>query len=60
MSEETERELAMFMNKVLISKCAEIWVFGDKYTNGMNDEIIYAIRKDKPIHYFNENMEESR
>ena len=48
------------MNKVLISKCAEIWVFGDKYTNGMNDEIIYAIRKDKPIHYFNENMEESR
>ena len=23
-------------------------------------EIIYAIRKDKPIHYFNENMEESR
>ena len=60
MSEETERELAMFMNKVLITKCAELWVFGDKYTNGMNDEIIYAIRKDKPIHYFNENMEESR
>ena len=60
MSEETERELAMFMNKVLITKCAELWVFGDKYTNGMNDEIIYAIRKDKPIHYFNENMEELR
>ena len=60
MSEETERELAMFMNKVLITKCAELWVFGDKYTNGMNDEIIYALRKDKPIHYFNENMEESR
>ena len=60
MSEETERELAMFMNKVLISKCAELWVFGDKYTNGMNDEIIYAIRKDKAIRYFNDNMEESR
>ncbi len=60
MSEDTERDLAMFMNKVLITKCAELWVFGDKYTNGMNDEIIYAIRKDKPIHYFNENMEESR
>ena len=60
MSEETERELAMFMNKVLITKCAELWVFGDKYTNGMNDEIIYAIRKDKAIRYFNDNMEESR
>ena len=60
MSEKTERELAMFMNKVLITKCSELWVFGDNYTEGMNIEIIYAIRKDKPIHYFNENMEESR
>ena len=60
MSEETERELAMFMNKVLITKCSELWVFGNNYTAGMNAEIIYAIRKDKPIHYFNENMEESR
>ena len=59
-SEETERELAMFMNKVLITKCSELWVFGDNYTEGMNIEIIYAIHKDKPIHYFNENMEESR
>ena len=60
MSEENERDLAMFMNKVLITKCSELWVFGDNYTEGMNIEIIYAIRKDKPIHYFNENMEESR
>ena len=60
MSEKTERELAMFMNKVLITKCSELWVFGDNYTDGMNIEIIYAIHKDKPIHYFNENMEESR
>ena len=60
MSEKTERELAMFMNKVLITKCSELWVFGNSYTAGMNAEIIYAIRKDKPIHYFNENMEESK
>ena len=60
MSEENERELAMFMNKVLITKCSELWVFGNNYTAGMNAEIIYAIRKDKPIHYFNENMEESK
>ena len=60
MSEKTERELAMFMNKVLITKCSELWVFGNNYTAGMNAEIIYAIRKDKPIHYFNENMEESK
>ena len=60
MSEDTERELAMFMNKVLITKCAELWVFGGNHTDGMNEEIIYAIRKDKAIRYFNDNMEESR
>ncbi len=59
MSEDTERELAMFMNKVLITKCAELWVFGGNHTDGMNEEIIYAIRKDKAIRYFNDDMEES-
>lgn len=60
MSEETERELAMFMNRVLITKCAELWAFGSNHTDGMNEEIIYAIRKDKAIRYFNDDMEESR
>ena len=37
-SEEHERGLAMFMNKVFLGKCDELWVFG-KPTNGMAGEI---------------------
>lgn len=29
-----ERELAMFFGNVLMSKCAELWVFGDLISNG--------------------------
>lgn len=29
-----ERETAIFMNFVLMSKCAELWVFGDIISKG--------------------------
>ena len=34
MKEETERELAMFMDIAILSKCKELWVFGSP-TAGM-------------------------
>lgn len=34
-----ERELAMFMNMVLLGKCNELWVFGDIISKGMAEEI---------------------
>lgn len=58
MREETERETALFMGIVLLTKCAEMWVFGEYISSGMTVEIAKAVRKGIPIRYFSENMEE--
>ena len=55
-----ERETALFMNFVLMSKCAELWVFGDEITKGMQVEINRAKRKYMKIRYFTEEMEEKQ
>ena len=47
-----ERNLALFMDIVLLSKCAELWVFGDTISKGMSMEIEKANRKGQPIRYF--------
>ena len=38
-NDRRERDLALFMDIVLLSKCAELWVFGEKITSGMSIEI---------------------
>ena len=53
-----ERDLAMFMDIVLLTKCAELWVFGDRISAGMSIEIEQAKRKDKPIRYFTTDCKE--
>ena len=53
-----ERNLAIFMDVVLLSKCAELWVFGDKVSKGMGIEIAKAKKKGQPIRYFTEACEE--
>ena len=58
MSEETERDLIMFMDIVLLSKCAELWVFGNEISPGMSIEIDRANRKAQPIRYFTEDLKE--
>lgn len=55
MKEETERELAMFMDIAILSKCKELWVFGCP-TAGMQSEIAYAERKSMTIRYFDKEM----
>lgn len=55
MEEETERDLAMFMDIAILSKCKELWVFGEP-TAGMQTEIAYAERKSMTIRYFDEEM----
>lgn len=57
MKEKSERELAMFMDIAILSKCKELWVFG-KPTAGMLNEIAYAERKQMTIRYFNEECKE--
>lgn len=53
-----ERETAIFMNFVLMSKCVELWVFGDTISAGMKAEIERAERKHMKIRYFTEELEE--
>ena len=59
LSEETERELAIFMDLVLLGKCEQIWVFGGEVSDGMRREIGRAKQKNMTIRYFTEDMEET-
>ena len=56
MKEDSERDLAMFMDIAILSKCKELWVFGNP-TAGMWREITYAERKQMTIKYFYETWE---
>ena len=53
-----ERGTAFFMNLVLMSKCTELWVFGNHISAGMKAEINHAKRKHMKIRYFTEELEE--
>ena len=53
-----ERELAIFMDVILLGKCDELWVFGDTISEGMAIEIEVAKKRRQPIRYFSSNLEE--
>ena len=53
-----ERELAIFMDVILLGKCDELWVFGDSISEGMAVEIEVAKKRRQPIRYFNSAMQE--
>ncbi len=55
--EPEERALGLRMGCVLLTKCAELWVFGEHVTDGMALEIEKAERRLIPIRYFTEEME---
>mgnify|MGYP000916273658 FL=1 len=53
-----ERQLGLFFGSALMSKCAEVWVFGGHISAGMEAEIKRAKWKDYRLRYFTENCEE--
>ena len=53
-----DRQTAMFMNLVLLSKCAQLWVFGSVRSEGVQQEIKWAKRRHMTIRYFTEELEE--
>jgi hypothetical protein len=53
-SEETERDLALFMGMVLLSKCRELWVCGNTISDGMAAEIEKAEKRNMKIRYLRE------
>lgn len=60
MKEESERELAMFMDMVFLSKCEQVWVFGSVISEGMKAEIEKAKYKLMPIRYFTDDLKEEQ
>lgn len=58
MKEESERELAMFIDMVFLSKCEQVWVFGGVISEGMKTEIEKAKKKQMPIRYFTDELKE--
>lgn len=55
----SERELALFMGMVLLTKCEQVWVFGSVISEGMQAEIAKAEKKNIPVRYFTEELEET-
>ena len=53
------RRLAIHMDLVLIGKCKEVWVLGDRITVGMRVEIERAKRRRQAIRYFNGEFQEA-
>lgn len=53
-----ERQLGIFFGNVVMSKCSEVWVFGEHISNVMEAEIKRAKWKNYPLRYFSEELEE--
>ena len=53
-----ERELGLFFGSAILSKCAEMWVFGEHISEGMETEIKRATWKGYRIRYFSESCKE--
>ena len=60
MREETERDKAMSFNKVYLGRCEQVWVFGDRISDGMAKEISWARRYGKKLRHFTEDCEEKK
>jgi len=54
-----ERDLAIFMDIILMGKCQEVWVLGDVISNGMGIEIEKAKKRRQKVRYFNSKFEET-
>ena len=53
-----ERELGLFFGNAVMSKCSEVWVFGERISDGMAAEIKRARWKNYRLRYFTEELEE--
>ena len=58
MAEERMRSLAFRMNFQLMEFCEEVWVFGEKISEGMKVEIAEAYKRRLRIRHFTRRCEE--
>lgn len=57
-ADPAERKLGLFFGNALMSKCSEVWVFGERISAGMEAEIKHARWKNYRLRYFSESCEE--
>ena len=57
-ADPAERKLGLFFGNALMSKCSEVWVFGERISVGMEAEIKRARWKNYRLRYFSESCEE--
>lgn len=57
-TDASERELAMFFNRILLSKCEAIWGYTARVSAGMRAEIEWAHHLELPITYFDADFQE--
>ena len=55
---DTTRELALHMGTILLTKCHELWYFGDRISEGMKLELNRARLRGIPVRHFNDDCEE--
>ena len=60
LSEEKERDLALFFDMVLLGKTEQVWVFGNSFSPGMTAEIAKAKKRNMTIRYFSEDCVEEK
>ena len=53
-----QRALGLRFALILLGKCDELWVFGNRISNGMAREIAKAKKRSMPIRYFFDDCEE--
>lgn len=53
-----DRELGTLFGLALLHTCREVWVFGNKFSEGMKNEIFEAKRQNKIIRYYDSNCKE--
>ena len=55
---EEARVTAIFMDIVLMGKCQEVWVLGERITPGMSIEIEKAKKRRQKVRYFRNDFQE--
>lgn len=53
-----ERELAMFMNRIVLSKCDELWLYTPHVSTGMRAEVCWAKALGTPIRFLDSDFQE--
>ena len=56
---ESERRIGMIHGIQMLKRCKELWVFGDKISEGMQSEIRIAKDRNMPIRYFSSDCREA-